>query len=188
MRRARVLSFACVAGALYCSDTTGTTVEVCDGTGHDEDCDGEIDEGFDRNDNPLCSAGTFYLGSISGDTGSHTVTDSYHNEEWDRVTITEDDDGIAYLSATIELYSPPGIDYDLYVYCFSCSGGLAGTSTVHGLSGHYDAVEVRANDDFGADDSHDIIIEVRHYQSNRCAYWDLEVEGNTSVVNQTCNP
>jgi hypothetical protein len=52
------------------------------------------------------------LGSISGDLGTEIATDSWHNEEWDVFTLTEDNANPLYLSATVELFSPPGTDYD----------------------------------------------------------------------------
>jgi hypothetical protein len=55
------------------------------------------------------------------------------------------------------------------------------------MAGHWDTVEVRSNDVPFADDTFDIIIEVRHYDSNICAYWDLTVTGNLAVSNETCN-
>jgi hypothetical protein len=42
------------------------------------------------------------------------------------------------------------------------------------------------DDDPSVDDTADFIVEVRHYESNRCAYWDLDITGNTSVTNVTC--
>jgi hypothetical protein len=170
-----------------CSDNTSTTVESCNGL--DDDCDGTIDDGFNRDDNPVCSTPIF-LGSVSGDTSPvQTVTDSWYNEEWDRVTITEDDSSIfgEYLAATVTLTSPPGVDYDLYVYCDACGGGLAGSSINGGLSGHTDSVTVRRNDTLGSDDTFDIIIEVRHFSSNICAYWDIQVDGYALASTATCN-
>ena len=38
-------TYSCSSGAQACSDTSGDTVEVCNGA--DDDCDGEIDEDFD---------------------------------------------------------------------------------------------------------------------------------------------
>ncbi len=36
-------TYSCLGGSLFCSDLTGTTVEICNG--FDDDCDGSIDEG-----------------------------------------------------------------------------------------------------------------------------------------------
>ncbi|HUH02444.1 MAG TPA: lamin tail domain-containing protein [Kofleriaceae bacterium] len=44
---------SCVMGGIVCSDTTGTSVEVCNGA--DDDCDGLLDEDFDfQNDPATC--------------------------------------------------------------------------------------------------------------------------------------
>ncbi|MEQ9319627.1 MAG: MopE-related protein [Polyangiaceae bacterium] len=176
----------CSGGAITCSDNTASTTEECNN--FDDDCDGQVDEGFVRNDNPLCSSGVFPIGSVSGDTATSTVlTDSWYNEEWDVVTITEDSNSSSYLSATVVLNVPAGVDYDLYVYCNNCTGNLAGSSTITGTTGHTEVVDLRSNDDFAVDDSFQAIIEVRHKSSMMCAFWDLQVVGFTVVNNETCN-
>jgi Putative metal-binding motif len=174
----------CIDGSPVCSDVTGTSSELCNGV--DDDCDTQIDEDFPRDDNPVCLGGLFDLGTVSGDTGSGVLNDSFHNEEWDLIHITENNDGVVYLSATIMLESPPGVDFDLYVYCAACGAPLAASSTVHGLGGHFDSVHVRTDDDFGVDDDFDVVIEVRHVDSTICAPWTLTVTGNTSVSTETC--
>jgi len=178
-------TFACAGGALACSDATSSSVEACNGT--DDDCDGFIDEDFERDDNPLCTSGTFDLGSVSGDTGSDQLSDSWWNEEWASFMITEDNNGTVYLSAQIVLTSPPGVDFDLYVYCASCGGSLAGSSIIGGLTGHEDVVVVRADDSWGSDDTFVVIVEVRHYTSTVCANWTLDVYGNVSASTATCD-
>jgi hypothetical protein len=175
----------CSGGSIVCSDTTGNTVEACNGV--DDDCDGSTDEDFNRNDNPLCVSGTTYLGSLSGDTGSDTLTDTFWNEEWDRFTVTEDDNGSVYLSARIVLTSPPGTDFDLYVYCASCGGLLAGSSVIGSMTGHDDVVVVRADDEMFVDDTFDVIVEVRHFNSTVCANWNLNIFGNITASAATCD-
>ena len=177
----------CGGGSIGCTDNTSTTNEVCGGNGVDEDCDGATDEGFNRNDNPSCAAAVVSLGTISGDTGSGQVVRSRFDEEFYRIRIVEDSPSSVYVSASVQLYSPPGTDFDLYVYCGLCGGGVAGSSTAGGLEGHYDTVNVRSNDDIFADDSFDVTIEVRHWQTNYCASWTLTVFGNTAVGSETCN-
>jgi hypothetical protein len=171
----------CSNGSLACNDYTASTSEVCTGDGADEDCDGQTDEGFVRDDNPLCSNGTHSLGNLAGDTGAGVVNDTSYHEVWDRVTILEANDSLEDLTATVMLWSPAGVDYDLYVRCSNCSGTVR-SSTVTSTVGHWDTVEVYNDDDwFGQDDTFDIVIEVRHKSSTLCAYWELYVYGNTDV-------
>jgi len=175
----------CSGGGFVCSDNTGTNGEVCNGL--DDDCDGIADDGVVRNDNPLCSDGTFYLGSMSGDTGAAVFTDSRTDEEWDRFTLTENNSSIfesVYLSATVTLQSAPGTDFDLYVYCNNCSGAVV--SSTNG-AGQVDTVSVRTNDDSFQTDDMDVVVEVRHFNSSVCAVWTLTVTGNTPVATETCN-
>lgn len=182
----------CAGTTLTCSDATGSTFEACNGDAVDEDCEGGVDEGFVLDDNSPACAASFFIGTISGDTGSGSsvVTDSWYNEEWDRLTITENDSGFGfpYLSARISLYSPPGVDYDLYVYCVSCGGGLIGSSALGGLTGHTDTVDVRNNDDGGSSDDFDVLIEIRYWSSNRCAYWQLTATGDLAAPTNNCDP
>jgi hypothetical protein len=175
---------SCTAGAFQCSDTTGSTVEICNGV--DDDCNGLTDETFVRDTNPLCTDGLWDLGTISGDLGPDQVTDGYTTEQWDWVTLREDDLAASVpITGTLSLWSPPGVDFDLYVYCVSCGGALAGSSTVRGTTGHFDVVNVRRNDT-AADDSLDLMVEIRHASSAFCADWTLTVDGNTPVATATC--
>ena len=59
----------------------------------------------------------------------------------------------------------------------------------HRLLGGIDTITVRADDDFGEDDTHTVFIEVRHANSTSlCSSWTLTVLGNTTASVQTCNP
>jgi hypothetical protein len=181
----------CVNGNYGCTDNTSSTVELCDGTGNDEDCDGLRDEDWNRNDNPACASTLLHLGSVSGDTGAGQLSDSWMAEAWDRIRITENNDGNVYLSATIRLWSPAGTDFDLYLYCANCPGaGPVASSTVTSTTGHWDYVYPRWDDDWGASDDYNVIVEVRHKSSTLCAYWTLQVYGNTDLGGypNTCNP
>ncbi|MBI5501397.1 MAG: hypothetical protein HY907_14220 [Deltaproteobacteria bacterium] len=175
---------SCTAGVFACNDTSGNSIEVCDMV--DNDCDGTTDEGYVRDTNPLCTDGLWDLGSISGDMGPEATSDSYWTEQWEWVTLREDDllSNIP-ITGTLSLWSPPGVDYNLYVYCISCGGDLAGSSTVSGATGHYDTVNVR-REDTGGDDTLDLIVEIRHASSAGCADWSLTVDGNTPVTTTTC--
>jgi hypothetical protein len=178
----------CSGTTLACNDATTSTFEACNGDAVDEDCEGGVDEGFVLNDSPACGT-PFYVGAVTGDSGASSITDSWFDEEWDRVRFTENDDGIDYVKGRISLYSPPGVDFDLYVYCVSCGGTLIGSSALGGLTGHTDTVDVSNDDDWpGWDDSFDVIVEIRYWTSNRCAYWTLTATGDTGAETNNCDP
>ena len=135
--------------------------------------------------NPVCGNALF-LGSMSGDTGSGVLATSGIGEKWIRVRLTEDNQvgfDPVYLSATIALTSPVGTDYDLYVYCLTCGGALAGSST---NTGQQDVVNVRRNDVLGDDDSYDAFIEVRYFSGNSGGMWSLSIQGHTVTTATPC--
>ncbi|MBI5486991.1 MAG: DUF4215 domain-containing protein [Deltaproteobacteria bacterium] len=174
----------CVSPVLQCSDHTTDNLEACNGL--DDDCDTLTDEDFNRDNNPLCTDGFWDLGMLNGDAGAQFATDAYWNEQWDLATFVESDLVTSIpVTGTVTLTSPPGMDFDLYVYCVSCGGLLAGSSTVHGLTGHTDVVDV-ARDDTSLDDTFDVIIEVRHVASSICGNWTLQVDGDTPAMTITC--
>ncbi len=171
----------CVATNVQCSDDSGDTLEVCNGV--DDDCDQSTDEGFPRDTDPLCNAAPL-LGTVSGDLTSTTLSASEGDERWYRVTISENDfNSFAYLSATIDLASPANMDFDLYVYCESCVGGLAGQS--NNGSGLMDTVGIRRNDGPG-NEGFDILIEVRYVGASVCSNWSLTVTSDTAVAVESC--
>lgn len=135
------------------------------------------------NSNPACGTNVF-LGSVSGDTASASLMTNGLGEKWVRARIAENNSGITTvnLTGTITLVSPPGMDYDLYVYCLSCGGTLAGSSASSGT----DVVEVRRNDTLGTDESFDVLIEVRFSNGNSPANWNLTIAGNTGATMPTC--
>ena len=140
------------------------------------------------NTNPVCASNVF-LGSLSGDTGAGLLSTNGVGEKWFRVHITENDSNLfsaVYLSARITLSPPAGADYDLYVYCVSCGGALAGSSTLVG--GATDTVFVRRNEPLFSptDDSFDVLIEVRFFSGATSNPWSLSVSGNTSASLETC--
>lgn len=171
----------CASPALQCSDVSGTNVELCNGL--DDDCDLAIDEDFVRDDNPDCATATTFLGAIAGDAGAPQVSQSGSSEKWYRVRLSEQNSGAfgVDLLGRVALVPGPGTDFDLFVYCLSCGGALIGSSTNGGQS--LDVVSIRNPDDTpigGFDDTFDIVIEVRHFSSNRCASWSLTVQGNVA--------
>jgi hypothetical protein len=179
------------SGQELCTDASGSTVELCDGTGANEDCDGATDEGWNVNSNPVCS-GNSYLGSWAGDEGDGANprwSGSGVGERWYRYRLTENADSDTYLSSAVYLWSPAGIDYDLYLHCSNC-GSFAQQSIVDSTGGHWDIVRPRWEDDWwGEDDSYDVTIEIRYWTGN-CAPWSLYIYANNNLDGyaNTCDP
>ena len=80
------------------------------------------------------------LGSVSGDTGNATVTGSGYESAWFKVRVTEDDSSpfATPMKLTVNLTSPPGVNFDLYLYvnsgsdvveCSTASGQSMSTGT-----------------------------------------------------------
>lgn len=137
--------------------------------------------------NPVCPNALF-LGNISGDTTSAPLSAMGADEAWYRVRINELSDASRYLSASITLQSPPGVDYDLYVRCLSCTNPTVLSST--NGAGHLDQMSIGHDDTFATDDSHDIFIEVRYFGSGVgavCGNWTLTINGDVVTDNRSCN-
>jgi hypothetical protein len=133
---------------------------------------------------PACSPAPL-LGSISGDLEQHNVSTRDSGQAWIRVLLTENSSENRYLSAHVILEVPPGVDYDLAVYCFSCGGALAGVSRA--LAGIPDTVKVRWDDHFdGTDQSAAILIHVEYFSGQSANPWTLRVRGNQPVAAATC--
>jgi hypothetical protein len=146
-------------------------------------CQGGICVPHAQDDNAVCQ-NTFNLGLLSGDTGAGTVTDSWIDEEWDVLRLTEDNSvNNIYLSATVELQSPPGNDWDLCVYCANC--GSPNVQCSEAGAGLLDTVTVR-KDDTVADDDFNLLIQVYYFSATTCEPWNLTVHGNTNVLTATC--
>jgi hypothetical protein len=179
-------TFSCGSGALVCSDVTSSTAELCAGDAVDEDCDGDVDEGFILDGNPVCLSATD-LGTISGDSGDTVLSADSFGEKWYIFRVTEDVllPG-ADLKIEVSLSIPVGIDFDLYLYCQNCSGSPINSSTLRGLAGHTDSVHLRRQDVTPTDQSYLVVAEIRHFASNRCAHWSLEIARSTASVQDVC--
>lgn len=135
-------------------------------------------------DEPAC-ADHFFAGTISGDVGTGFLTDSYTGEGWTRVQLREDNDGDVYLSATVTLTVPAGIDYDLYLYCASC-GTTAVASSQNG-TGQTEVVRVRWDDDFGQLDDGNFYVQVRYFNGSSPTPWSMRIDANTVVNAANCD-
>jgi hypothetical protein len=124
------------------------------------------------------------LGSVNGDEGAGSLFATGTGQGWYRARLIENSNSSIYVSATVELVVPPGVDYDLRVYCLSCGGTVAGSSRA--LTGIDETVRVRWEDRPGPDDSADVLIQVVYYSGQSATPWSLQVKGNTIVSTATC--
>lgn len=127
------------------------------------------------------------LGSISGDQGSDSVSQQGSTSAWFTVRVTEDDNSVVgnELQMYATLQSPPGANFDLFVYVpgadsRECST-LSATST---STGAFDSANVSFGESGalsnGSSDSRTVTVEVRHV-SGTCsptAKWTLDLHGN----------
>lgn len=149
-------------------------------------CDGNTSNGCEVGHAAVsgsCGAGT-YVGAYDGDRscgficGSNTGWDNFATQtgrtsRWFRATIREDSDCPADIEHRIRLTSPPGADYDLYVY--RACGTVVGSSTSTSAN---DEVILRINDSTGSSDTSDYFVEVRYYSGASCNSWTLNFDGH----------
>lgn len=152
-------------------------------------CDGNPENGCEaaRNINPACPGSA--LDTVAGDEGSDIDTVSGFAEAWYNVQILEASDFPVPLKARVSLSVPAGVDFDLFAYCFSCGESIAASST--GGTGVDEELLLLVNDDFGEEDTHNVVIEIRFVSGagGFCANWTLTVEGNAGApALETCNP
>jgi hypothetical protein len=162
-------------------------VEECNGI--DDDCDGLFNEGFPPYGGPCGSDPITYLGSIRGDEGYDQVHAVGYAQQWFHVNIREESSSNCDLRAWIELWVPWGIDFNLLVYCESCSGPVAGSSYVWDHDGHAEIVKVGKDDTIWPNEEFDIYIGVLFAwrEIDFCDYWDLYVSGNITGAPITCD-
>jgi len=125
------------------------------------------------------------MGTVRGDKGSDSLYREGTTSQWFTVWVTEADDNILPedMSVTAKLVSPPGTNFDLYLYrqnaaCGSPSGQSNNFLTEDSVRLKWSDGDVVAN---GKDDSETIMVEVR-WVSGTCAKnatWTLTVTGNT---------
>ncbi len=153
------------------------------------ECNNIVSDGCERLlDDNFGACGNNYLGSIAGDTGSGVLTTSSWGENWYYFQLREDDSGLGfpYISATINLTVPPGIDYELYIRC----GGSCSTSGPSGTNGTgvSESVGIRWNDNIGSSDTRYVYVEIRFFSGSTldCGGWTLTIYGNTLVSTANC--
>jgi hypothetical protein len=133
-----------------------------------------------------CSSATS-LGTVKGDTGADVKSAQGSTSQWFTVRVTENDSAVSALELwmTASLVSPPGTNFDLFVYVpgsdtLECSA-VSEQSTSTGSS---DTAAVRFGEgglfSNGSDDSRTVTVEVRHVSGNcdPSKKWTLTIEGN----------
>lgn len=167
----RYVSLLLLAGACA-SATTAAPGNPADAPPTPIDSPKLIDAAFDAPAS-LCTstascAAAMDIGSVSGDSGNPMVTASGYQSGWFRVRVTEDDSSPigTPMNVTVQLMSPPGTNYDLYLYvntgsdvveCNSISGSGMSTQQLDSVSLSWGEGTV-AN---GSDDTRSVSIEVR---------------------------
>lgn len=134
----------------------------------------------------MCSSSAAPISPVSGDTGKDVSTASGSDGEWLRVDVTENDSSIFghAVSVRFTLTSPPGENFDLFVYegPTAASGGGFECSTVSGSSttSGVDTVRVTWSDTLASDDSKTVSVEVRPASPvcDPSQKWTLKVEGD----------
>lgn len=136
---------------------------------------------------PAPCSGATDLGAVSGDTGSGSLSAQGTGSQWFRVWVTEDDDGLdgVKLRALATLTSPPGTNFDLYLYNGSSSAHeCSGVSAQSNSTGASDSASVSFGEGGilanGSKDSRYVTAEVR-WVSGACASnqkWTLTFNGN----------
>lgn len=168
----------------------GTTGMVDDGTTDDdagEDSSGDDGGSVDVCVNTTTCPAAAVIGGVSGDTSSASLLETGTEPVWLAFQVSEDDSDIegASMSFTATLTSPPGADFDLYVYR-SVEGGVSGCSgflqqaTTLGL----DVVTMNWGEGLvanGIDDDVWVAVEIVA-KTDVCAppqEWTLTVQGDT---------
>jgi hypothetical protein len=119
------------------------------------------------------------ISAIDGDTGSDKRSVSGSSSKWFKLYVHEGSNLINGMSFTVTLQSPPGMDYDLYVYQGDASMPNCFATPTHAL-GDPETFMDSWSDSFGSDDSRWYILEVRYISGMDCtSKWTLTVSGNT---------
>ena len=201
----------CVPSA-RCNEVTGSCVpDLIDGSRCSEDTDcigGHCQNGFccvggdceiDLDTNPAC-AGATVLDSVRGDDeegrgffgccdrcDSGPSTQSGRGEAWFRIHV-RDEASVLWCSDYVEVHarldSPPGMNYDLYLYRDGCGPDPSRlvAASANG-PGQREEVEGRVTDggDLAGDD-HDYFIEVRFAGGTSPASWTMGIVGGEETA------
>ena len=136
---------------------------------------------------PNVCTGATDLGSVSGDTGADVKTAQGSGSQWFKVRVTENDSSVFGLSllAKAELTSPPGTNFDLFLYLpgggsgQECSAVSKSSTSTSADTASLEWGEGSLSN--GSNDDRTVTVEVR-WVSGTCspsAKWSLTVRGDT---------
>lgn len=123
------------------------------------------------------------LSAVDGDQNNDTRTIKGTASHWFKVLVNEAvSSPINYpqLSYTATLTTPPGMDFDLFVYDGSFSTPSCSGSPKH-ASGNPESVTDTWGDSFASEDTRWLTLEVRYISGEMCPSdpWTLTVKGHT---------
>jgi hypothetical protein len=136
---------------------------------------------------PNTCMGATNLGMVSGDEGADTQSATGTGSKWFTVRVTEDDSSTfgTKLQMKATLTSPPGSNYDLYVYVPGSDTRECSTvskSSTSSASTDTAGVEFGEGGTFsnGSSDDRTVTVEVRHVSGTCSAsdQWTLTINGN----------
>jgi hypothetical protein len=124
------------------------------------------------------------LSAVDGDQNNDTRTIKGTTSKWHKVLVNEAVSSIIsypQLSYTATLATPPGMDFDLFVYNGSFSTPSCSGSPKH-ASGNPESVNDTWGDTVGDEDTRWLTLEVRYISGEMCPSdpWTLTVKGHTN--------
>ena len=130
---------------------------------------------------PNACADAQLMQEINGDTGSDSRVVQGTTSKWFKINVHEGYNLIGDLSYTATLESPPGMDFDLYVYPGDAAGPDCAGTPIH-ATGNPESASDHWSDSFGSQDDRYVAFEVRYISGTSCsatALWKLTVTGDT---------
>jgi hypothetical protein len=133
---------------------------------------------------PAPCASAEELPGIDGDTGNDVESATGNTSRWFHIYVAEAVSSVVDyppLSYTATLSSPPGMNYDLYVYTGDTGGPDCQAQPVKG-SGTPEQVSDQWGDSIGSEDGTWITLEVRYVSGDACGpqdSWTLTIAGHT---------
>lgn len=148
------------------------------------DCNQDPRDGCEvyRDRDPVCEypAGSVMLTGDQDEGLQLSGTDEAIYE----ITLQEVSTATINVRGRIVLDVPPGLDFDLYVYCDACGGAIAGSS--RNGPGMTELVDILVPDRSNVNDDTTIYVEVRFVSETTCGdAWSLAVTGNAGIATRS---